>query len=103
MNKYAIVKQGQKPNKKQEQEIEKLKSKKAIPDEETPELTIEQMEQYRIAAIKKRKERQKQVLTLRVSADTMNKAKALGKGYTGILSRMLELCLNDSSIIEKCL
>ena len=64
----------------------------------SPEITEEMMEQFRRVAKDKRQERQKQVLTLRVSAETMKKAKSLGKGYTGILSRILEYALNDPAI-----
>lgn len=31
------------------------------------------------------------------------KAKALGSGYSGILARMIDFCLNDPEIIKKCL
>ncbi len=103
MSRYAIVREGQKPNSKQLKEIEKYKDIDPTPDEEIPELSYEDMERFRLAAIKKREERQKQVLTLRVSAETMKKAKSLGKGYTGILSRLLEMALNDPQMIEKCL
>ncbi len=103
MTRYAIVKEGQKPTKRQIKEIEALKNIEPNPDEENPELSYEDMERFRLAAIERRKERQKQVLTLRVSAETMRKAKSLGKGYTGILSRLLEMALNDPDMIEKCL
>ncbi len=103
MTRYAIVKEGQKPTKRQIKEVEALKNIEPNPDEENPELSYEDMERFRLAAIERRKERQKQVLTLRVSAETMRKAKSLGKGYTGILSRLLEMALNDPDMIEKCL
>ncbi len=103
MIKYATVKEGQKPSKKQLKELEALEHIEANPDEDIPELTFEDMERFRLAALEKRKERQKQVLTLRVSAETMKKAKSLGKGYTGILSRLLEMALNDPDMIERCL
>ncbi|MBQ6386158.1 MAG: hypothetical protein IJJ38_08340 [Lachnospiraceae bacterium] len=63
----------------------------------------ERYEELAKLAEQKREERRKQVLTLRVSAETMNKARALGKGYTGILSRLLEEALNDPEMIERCL
>lgn len=44
-----------------------------------------------------------QVVSLRLSNETMKKAKALGKGYSGILSRMLDYCLDNPEIINKCL
>ena len=84
-------------------EIENAKRHDIVFDEDSPEITEEMMEQFRRVAKEKREERQKQVLTLRVSAETMKKAKSLGKGYTGILSRILEYALNDPEIIRRCL
>ena len=88
---------------KQVMEIENAKRHDIVFDEDTPEITEEMREQFRRVAKEKREERQKQVLTLRVSAETMKKAKSLGKGYTGILSRILEYALNDPEIIRRCL
>lgn len=88
---------------KQLMEIENAKRHDIVFDEDSPEITEEMMEQFRRVAKEKREERQKQVLTLRVSAETMKKAKSLGKGYTGILSRILEYALNDPEIIRRCL
>jgi uncharacterized protein (DUF4415 family) len=88
------------------EEIKEIKSAAEMPvvyDEDSPELTEEMYEEFKKAAEKRREERKKQVLTLRVSADTLNKAKSLGKGYTGILSRLIELALNDPDMIKKCL
>ena len=88
---------------KQLMEIENAKRHQIVFDEDSLEITEEMMEQFRRVAKEKREERQKQVLTLRVSAETMKKAKSLGKGYTGILSRILEYALNDPEIIRRCL
>ncbi|MGN0247611.1 MAG: BrnA antitoxin family protein [Lachnospiraceae bacterium] len=88
---------------KQLMEIENAKRHDIVFDEDSPEITEEMMEQFRRVAKEKREERHKQVLTLRVSAETMKKAKSLGKGYTGILSRILEYALNDPEIIRRCL
>ena len=88
---------------KQLMEIENAKRHDIVFDEDSPEITEEMMEQFRRVAKEKREERQKQVLTLRVTAETMKKAKSLGKGYTGILSRILEYALNDPEIIRRCL
>lgn len=76
-----------------------------VPGTETTagKMTAEQYEEFAAIAEQKREARKKQVLTLRVSPGTMNKAKALGKGYTGILSRLLELALDDPEMVRKCL
>lgn len=65
--------------------------------------TSEDFEELARLAQERREERKKQVLTLRVSPETMAKAKSLGKGYTGILSRLLEEALNDPEMIRRCL
>ena len=72
-------------------------------DQTAAKMTAEQYEEFAAIAEQKREERKKQVLTLRVSPHTMNKAKALGKGYTGILSRLLEMALDDPEMVRKCL
>ncbi|MBQ7918539.1 MAG: BrnA antitoxin family protein [Lachnospiraceae bacterium] len=88
---------------KEKKEIKEAAKRPIVFDEDCPELTDEQLEEFQRVAQERRKARQKQVLTLRVSASTMKKAKALGKGYTGILSRLLEMALDDPEMIKKCL
>ena len=38
-----------------------------------------------------------------VSVDTLDKAKATGKGYTGFLSRLLDNAINDPQMVAKSL
>ncbi len=54
MIKYAKVKEGQKPTKKQLKELESLKNAEVRPDEENPELSFEEMERLRLAALDRR-------------------------------------------------
>jgi len=103
MKKTVKISEKTKLTEKQKREIESAKTREMLFDEDSPEFTMDMLEQLKKTAEKRRIERQKQVLTLRVSNDTMNKAKALGKGYTGILSRIIEYALNHPEIIEKCL
>ena len=42
----------------------------------------------------------KQTISLRLSPGTLNKAKALGKGYTSVLSRLLDLAINDEEMLK---
>ena len=81
--------------------LERLKDFPDEPDEDFPELTDEQLEQMRRAAEIKRQERRKQTVTLRLSPQALRKAKSLGKGYTSVLSRILENALMDNEIIKK--
>ena len=72
-------------------------------DEDCPELTGEELARFkRIAKINK-EERRKQSVTLRLSPRALKKAKSLGKGYTSVLSRILESALDDNDLLKKSL
>ena len=51
--------------------------------------------------ISRRSQKVKPVVALRVSPETLEKAKATGKGYTGFLSRLLDNAINDPQIVAK--
>ena len=48
-------------------------------------------------------ERRKKTVSIRLSSQALKKARSLGKGYTSILSRILEDALNDNETIKKYL
>ncbi len=81
-------------------ELEALRDIEPEPDEDAPELTAEQIEEIRA---ERRAERNKQPVTLRLSPAAIAKAKGFGKGYTSILSRLLENALNDTEALKKAL
>lgn len=91
------------PTKKQIEMLRKAE-KMSIPfDTEYPGFTKEELEQfYRVKDINNA-ERQKQIITLRLSPKAARKAHSLGKGYTSILSRILEAALDDPNIIKQFL
>ena len=81
--------------------LEDLKNRPIEYDEDCPPLTDEQLSRmYRVSEVN-REERLKQTVTLRISRKALNKARSLGKGYTSVLSRILEDALKDDKIIEK--
>ena len=51
----------------------------------------------------RREERKKQTVTLRLSPQALKTAKSLGKGYTSVLSRILESALTDEELIKQYL
>ena len=57
--------------------------------EDSPELTEEELKDFRRVSEENRLERNKQTVTLRLSPQALKKAKSLGKGYTSVLSRIL--------------
>lgn len=89
-----------------EEQIKMLEQAKAfsIPaDAEYPEFSAEELKQFKRIADNRRSERNKQIVTLRLSPQAIAKAKSLGKGYTSVLSRILENALNDPEIIKQSL
>jgi uncharacterized protein (DUF4415 family) len=84
----------------QKKMLEALKEKAVHPDEDCPELTEEQLDQMVRVSEMRREERRKQTVTLRLSPQAVRTAKSLGKGYTSVLSRILESALTDTELIK---
>ena len=80
--------------------LHNLESRPISPDEDCPKLTMEQLTQFRRISAANREERCKQTVTLRLSPQALRRAKALGKGYTSVLSRILESALENPDIIR---
>lgn len=49
-----------------------------------------------------RQNRTKPTISLRISPTTLQKVKQYGKGYTGLLSRLLDLAIDDEEMVRKC-
>ncbi|MBR4474053.1 MAG: BrnA antitoxin family protein [Oscillospiraceae bacterium] len=99
----TVIRVGQQPTEAQIREIELASEREIIPDEDAPELTLEQYAELAAMARKQRAEKVKPVVSLRISPDTLDKAKATGKGYTGFLSRLLDNAINDPQMVAKSL
>ena len=97
------VKVGQKPTKEQKQRIREAMKRPIVYDDDAPELTDEQYKAFAIVAEQQRKGRKKELASIRLSHDTLEKAKMLGRGYTGVLSRLLTMALDNPDMVRKCL
>ncbi|WP_406043669.1 BrnA antitoxin family protein [Succinimonas sp.] len=80
--------------------LEALKTRPVVPDEENPELTDEELDRM----IENRRIRlalqRKQVVSIRLSNRALHVAKSFGKGYTSVLSHILEKTLTDASLLK---
>ena len=72
-------------------------------DDDNPELTDEQLALFRRVHESRQADRKRQNITLRLTPQAIQKAKALGKGYSGILSRIVESVLDDPAMLSKYL
>ena len=82
------------------QELETAESKSPVFDSDSPEMTPEMLMQFKRM---NKETRVKQTVSLRLSPSTLKKAKSFGKGYTAVLSRLLDLAINDDDMVRKCL
>ena len=99
----TVIRSGQQPTEAQIREIEMAASMPVVPDEDAPELTLEQYAEMAAIAKNRRSQKEKPVIALRISPETLDKAKATGKGYTGFLSRLLDNAINDPQMVSKSL
>lgn len=100
---HTTIHAGQKPTEAQIKEIELAATMPITPDEDAPELTLQQYAEMAEIARKRRSKTVKPVIALRISPDTLDKAKATGKGYTGFLSRLLDNAINDPGMVSRSL
>lgn len=80
-----------------------LEARPVTTDEDCPEITDIQIARFQKILATNREKRCKQTVTLRISPQSLRKAKSLGKGYTSVLSRILENALENPDIIERYL
>lgn len=78
-----------------------LEARPVSPDAECPALTMEQLAQFKIISAANREDRCKQTVTLRLSPQALQRARSLGKGYTSVLSRILEHALENPDIVRR--
>ena len=99
----TIVKPGQQPTESQIHEIEMASLMPVTPDDDAPELTLEQYAEMAAIARARKVKQVKPVIALRIAPDTLEIAKATGKGYTGFLSRLLDNAIKDPQLVAKSL
>ena len=80
-------------------ELEDAEKIAPVFDEDSPLMSKEQLMQFKQINHQKRT---KPTISLRISPDTLRKAKEYGKGYTGLLSRLLDEAINDEELVRKC-
>jgi hypothetical protein len=94
---------GARPTKAQLQRIRAAAKYPVVFDEDCPELTEKELAEFAELAKQRDALRKKSVLSLRVSPETMQIGKTLGKGWTGILGRLLDLAVRDPLLLKRAL
>lgn len=78
-------------------EIETAASRQPVFDDDSPEMTLEMLKQF------KRVNRNKQTASIRLSPKALSFSKSYGKGYTSFLSRLIDAALDDEEMVRKCI
>ena len=100
--KYEL-KADSKLSEKQKKMLAEAAKRPVVFDEDSPELTDEQLKEFRHVRELRQEERRRQNVTLRLTPQTIRIAKSLGKGYTGVLSRIIEDTLSDPASLKRYL
>lgn len=82
------------------EELDEAERKAPVFDEDSPAMTPEQIQQFKRI---NRENRTKPTISLRISPATLKKAKQYGKGYTALLSRLLDAAIDDEELVRKCI
>lgn len=99
---FDELKPTDKPTQKQLDEV--ANAAKFKPDtSDIPEISDEVLMQIAQNAKSLRALNTKEVVSLRLSKKTVIKARSLGKGYTSILSQILDNVLNNEELLKSCL
>lgn len=89
--------------KEQKADVDAWKDAPVNYDEELPRFTKSQLSQFKRISNARQEGRKKQIVSLRLSSATMQKAKSLGRGYTSVLSRLLDIALSDPELVKRAL
>lgn len=74
-------------------ELDAAEKKTVIFDEDCPEMTSEMLKQFH----------KTDMVTIRISSSNMKKIRSLGPDSSKILSHLLDLALNDTELLKKCM
>jgi len=94
------LKPGDKPTREQLKRIEKAAKMPVVPDKDSPVYTLEQLA-YLYSESKRLSK--KQTVGIRLNHKTVEQYKNMGKGYTGIMSAVLDYAINHPEILKAAL
>ena len=83
--------------------LEEMDKRPVVPDEDSPAYSKEELIRLKKLAEQKRTEKQSQVVTVRLSDKSMEKAKSLGTNSSSVLSQLLERVLNNDNLLKQCM
>jgi uncharacterized protein (DUF4415 family) len=97
------VRDGQEPTKEQMQEVQAAHKLPPVHDVDCPPSNPEALAEFAAKAreLRRTMQRTKPAVTIRLSQDYINRYKALGKGYTGIMADVLAYAADHPEILSQ--
>jgi uncharacterized protein (DUF4415 family) len=97
------IKDGQKPTKEQVREIRKAAKMPIVFTPDCPDSTPAALAEFAAKARELRQSMKKKrpAVTIRMPQDCLEKYKALGKGYTGIMADVLNYAANNPEVLSQ--
>jgi uncharacterized protein (DUF4415 family) len=103
----VILKDGQKPTreelKRAKREYREAKKAPPVYDPECPPSSPEALAEFAAMARERRRNRRDPlpIVALRIQPDVLEKYRALGRGYSGIMADVLKLAVDNPEILSK--
>jgi len=66
---------------------------------DAPKSTPEALKEFAMQRAEMNRQKRRQAVTIRVQPDVLEKYKALGNGYTGIMADVLKIAVNDPAML----
>jgi len=95
----STVRVGQKPPKEAVKEAKRAARKPINYTKEAPRSTPEALKEFAMQRAEMNKQKRRQAVTIRVQPDVLEKYKALGHGYSGIMADVLRIAADDPSVL----
>jgi len=101
----STVKVGQKPSKEEmkriRKELREASKRPVVYDPDCPPSTSEALKEFAVQRAEMNRQKRRQAVTLRIQPDVLEKYKALGRGYSGIMADVLKLAADNPEILSK--
>jgi uncharacterized protein (DUF4415 family) len=100
----STVQVGQKPSKEEMKRIKgELKEAKNHPINlaDCPELPPEALKEFALQRAEKNRQKKRTTVTIRIVPDCLERYKALGKGYTGIMADVLNYAADNPEFLKQ--
>jgi uncharacterized protein (DUF4415 family) len=95
----STVRVGQKLPKEVVKEVRRAARRPINYTEDAPRSTPEALKEFAMQRAEMNRQKRRKAVTIRIQPDVLEKYKALGNGYTGIMADVLKIAVNDPAML----